>query len=162
MSRIHVTIDDASFDVDVQLGAPGHATATIDGQALPIVFTRPENGEPVEWMLVDGRSYEIVIDRQLHWIRSARRLHHLGIVDAEVAAARPTGGDGRVKAPIPGTIARVLVEAGARVEAGQPLLVLEAMKMENQISAPRAGTVERVSVAVGQSVALGVVLIEIA
>lgn len=162
MNRIHVTIDNATFDVDVQFGPTGQATATIDGQALPIVFMRPEAGEPVEWMLVDGRSYEIVVDRHMRWVRSARRLHHLALHDAEAPAARPPSGDGRVKAPIPGTIARVLAEPGAHVEAGAPLLVLEAMKMENQINAPRAGTIERVNVAVGQSVALGVVLVEIA
>ena len=162
MSRIQVTIDDATFEVDVQLGGPGQATVIVDGQALDVAFTRPQNDEPVEWMRVDGRSYEIVLDRQMHWVRSARRLHRLAVHDAEVQAARPAGGDGRVKAPIPGSIARVLVEPGAQVQAGQPLLVLEAMKMDNPINAPRAGTVERVNVVVGQSVALGVVLLEIA
>ncbi|HNP71124.1 MAG TPA: hypothetical protein PKK15_08455, partial [Kouleothrix sp.] len=79
MSRIQVTIDDATFEVDVQLGGPGQATVIVDGQALDVAFTRPQNDEPVEWMRVDGRSYEIVLDRQMHWVRSARRLHRLAV-----------------------------------------------------------------------------------
>ena len=55
----------------------------------------------------------------------------------------------------------MLVCVGQAVETGQPLLVLEAMKMENQICAPRAGTVEHLNVEIGQSVALNAVLAEI-
>ena len=103
----------------------------------------------------------MVLDRQLHWVRTARAIHRLELHDLETPSARPVSGDGRVKAPIPGTITRLLIEPGATVEAGQPLLVLEAMKMENQINAPRAGVVDRLAVAVGQRVALNTVLVEI-
>jgi biotin carboxyl carrier protein len=66
-----------------------------------------------------------------------------------------------VKAPIPGLVTRVLVQAGDVVEAGQPLLLLEAMKMENEILAPRAGAVLRLSAIPGKSVTLHEELIEI-
>jgi biotin carboxyl carrier protein len=55
----------------------------------------------------------------------------------------------------------LLVSQGQPVEIGQPLLVLEAMKMENQIRAPRAGIVDQLPVAVGQNVGLDTVLVEI-
>ncbi len=161
MSKIQVTIDGSVFEVDVQLGAPGQATATIDGQALPIVFARQGSGDPVEWMLVEGRSYEVVADPQLRWVRTARGQHRVELHDLATPGARLASGDGRVKAPIPGTVARVLVQPGQAVSAGQPLLVLEAMKMENEIRAPRSGQVERVNVAVGQGVPLGMLLAEV-
>jgi biotin carboxyl carrier protein len=115
----------------------------------------------VQLILVDGRPYEIVVDRNLQWIRSAHGVHHLEIHDLATPVARPASGDGRVKAPIPGLIAEVLVDAGAQVEAGQPLLLLEAMKMENQICAPRSGVVSQLNVAAGQNVALHALLAEI-
>jgi propionyl-CoA carboxylase alpha chain len=60
---------------------------------------------------------------------------------------------------MPGIVVRVLVEAGQRVEAGQELVVLEAMKMEHRICAPDAGLVTEVRVAVGQTVAAGMALV---
>jgi biotin carboxyl carrier protein len=162
MSTIQVTIDGATFSADVQLdqGATG-GTVTIDGQALRVELPHGVGADAVIWALVGGASYELAVDRQMSWLRSARGLHRLQLRDCEAPVARPASGDGRVKAPIPGAIARLLVAPGQAVEVGQPLLVLEAMKMENQIRAPRAGTVGQINVAVGQSVALGAVLVEI-
>ena len=65
---------------------------------------------------------------------------------------------GSLTAPMPGTVVRVAVEAGARVEAGTVLLVLEAMKMEHQVRAPVAGTVEEVHVTAGTQVDAGALL----
>ena len=61
-----------------------------------------------------------------------------------------------------GTIVKVLVEVGAAIEAGQPVVVLEAMKMENQIQAEVAGTVSQVKVAPGDTVGAGDVVVVIA
>jgi len=71
------------------------------------------------------------------------------------------GGGGAVSAPMQGTIVKVLVEVGDAVENGQAVLVLEAMKMENQLAAERAGTVQEVRVSPGDSVAAGDVLLVI-
>jgi biotin carboxyl carrier protein len=60
-----------------------------------------------------------------------------------------------IKAPMPGKIVRVLAKAGDAVEAGQGLLVVEAMKMQNEIKAPKTGKVEKVLVAEGQAVNAG-------
>jgi propionyl-CoA carboxylase alpha chain len=65
---------------------------------------------------------------------------------------------GSLLAPMPGTVIRVGVEVGDQVEQGQPLLWLEAMKMEHTISAPADGTVTELAVAAGQQVEVGVVL----
>ncbi len=78
-------------------------------------------------------------------------------------AARSGGsahaGDGRVVAPMPGTVIEVRVEAGDRVESHQPLVVLEAMKMEQVVTAPYDGGVRAVDVGVGDRVASGAVLV---
>jgi methylmalonyl-CoA carboxyltransferase small subunit len=71
------------------------------------------------------------------------------------------GGHG-VRAPLSGTVARVLVEDGQAIEAGDVLVVLEAMKMETEITAPEAGTVGAVLVSVGEAVAGGQALVEVA
>ena len=67
-----------------------------------------------------------------------------------------------VRAPIPGRIAAVRVIDGQAVEAAEPLLTLEAMKMENVVRSPRAGTIARVAVGAGQTVELGDTLVELA
>jgi biotin carboxyl carrier protein len=69
--------------------------------------------------------------------------------------ARVGGGAGALNAPMPGVILEVSVAAGDAVERGQPIAVLEAMKMKNSIKSPRAGTIAEVCVAVGQAVGHG-------
>ncbi len=75
-------------------------------------------------------------------------------------AAAPAGAQGAVKvnAPMPGKILKTVLSAGAAVKKGDVILVLEAMKMENEIVAPQDGTLASVNVTVGQSVEAGEVL----
>jgi len=81
------------------------------------------------------------------------------------AAGSGTGGaaagSGKIAVPMQGTIVKVLVEPGQEVEVGQAVVVLEAMKMENNINADKAGTVTEVKVAPGQAVASGDVVVVI-
>lgn len=70
---------------------------------------------------------------------------------APTPAASGSGADGEVVSPMPGKILKVIADNGAHVEAGDVILILEAMKMENEIVAPIAGTVN-LSVSVGQTV----------
>lgn len=77
-------------------------------------------------------------------------------------AAAPTGAGKAVESPLPGVVVSIAVSAGQAVKAGDTLLTLEAMKMENAIQAEADGTVTKVLVAVGQSVQSGDALLEIA
>ena len=77
------------------------------------------------------------------------------------AAGDAAGGASRLTAPMPGKVVRVLVAPGDRIEARQPLVVVEAMKMENELTAPRAGTVAEVPVTEGMSVEAGRLLVAI-
>lgn len=73
-------------------------------------------------------------------------------VAAPASAAAPSAGGDDVKAPLPGVIKEVCVAVGDKVEAGQTVIVLEAMKMANNIEAEKAGTITAVMVSVGDSV----------
>jgi acetyl/propionyl-CoA carboxylase alpha subunit len=164
MSKLSVTIDGHTFEIEIYVppGCDGsELTAIVDGQTLLAAASCMDDPEQIAWVVIDGRPYEIAVDRELRWLRSYRGLHHVDMHDLEAAVARPASGDGRIKAPIPGLITRVLVAAGDRVEVGQPILVLEAMKMENEIRAPRGGVVSRLDVAPGEAVALHKLLAEI-
>jgi 3-methylcrotonyl-CoA carboxylase alpha subunit len=92
---------------------------------------------------------------------SAFGRHRVRVKDRLHAAMPEEVASGRLTAPMPGNIIAVLVEAGARVAAGAPLLILEAMKMEHTISAPIAGVVERLNFAVGDQVVEGAELLAI-
>lgn len=80
---------------------------------------------------------------------------------APAAAAAPVAGEA-VTAPMPGNILKVAVSQGQTVKEGDLLVVLEAMKMENEIFAPKAGTVAAVNVAKGQSVDTGATMVVLA
>jgi len=77
------------------------------------------------------------------------------------AGAQAHGGPLEVHAIIPGRVVAVSVKPGETVEAGQQMLVVEAMKMQNELRAPREGTIERVGVEVGQNIEVGDLLVVI-
>ena len=81
---------------------------------------------------------------------------------AAAASGAAGGGSGDVTAPMQGTIVKILVEVGQAVEAGQAVVVLEAMKMENQIAAEKSGTVKEIKVVAGATVGAGDVVVVIA
>jgi biotin carboxyl carrier protein len=79
---------------------------------------------------------------------------------ASVTGARATGHARReLKAPMPGLLVKILCQVGDTIEPGQPLAVLQAMKMENELSLPRGGTVTSIGAAAGQTVEQGQVLV---
>ena len=81
---------------------------------------------------------------------------------AAPSASKPAeAGSGSVVAPMPGTILKVLKDDGDQVKAGEVVLVLEAMKMENEITAPADGTIASLSLAAGSTVAGGDLLFEV-
>jgi biotin carboxyl carrier protein len=137
-------------------------TVTVNGESLSVCVPDLDASiDQMEWIIVAGRPHEMVIDPELRWVRTRTGLHRLEVRDLEARVPRPISRDGRVKSPIPGLIKQIFVAPDEVVEAGQPLLILEAMKMENEIRAPRAGAVTQLNASVGQSVALNEVLAEI-
>lgn len=120
-------------------------------------------------IIVGERSYGVSIDgdEQSQALTIAGQQYRIEIEDererAASAASRASGAKGgTVKAIMPGVVVQVMVKEGDQVVAGQPLLILEAMKMQNEIAAPVAGTVARLFAEPGKAVASGerLVLIE--
>jgi biotin carboxyl carrier protein len=122
-------------------------------------------------LLVASRSYDVTFEPAAG---GAWQVHVNGravLAGLRTSAARMRGrlggqgatgaGDGRVLAPMPGRVVKVLVEPGMAVEARQGVVVVEAMKMENELRAPHAGTVREVRVAEGASVEANAVLVVI-
>ncbi len=164
MSKVEVVLGGHTFEVDLNLNlrTDGDVPVTVNG--APLHVTVPDLDAPIdqmEWIIVDDHPHEIVIDPDLRWVRDYTGVHFLDVRDLDTHMTRPVSRDGRIKAPIPGQIKTVLVAEGDRVEAGQPLFILEAMKMENEIHAPKAGVVSQVAVRPGQDVTRHEVLAEI-
>jgi len=95
-----------------------------------------------------------------------RRFIRLGLLDfvldrEDAGARRRDRSQGSLEAPMPGVVTRLMVASGDEVKKGQPLVAVEAMKMEHLIRAPRDGRVKRVAAVVGEMVGGGVALVEL-
>ena len=164
MSKIEVKIDDHCFEVELTMSPQcgGICSAEVNGETVQLVI--PDlDGSPdeMEWVVIDDRPYELTLSENLNWIKAYSGLHKLDIQDMDAAVTRPHSGDGRIKAPIPGLITRILVQPGDKVKADQTLLVLEAMKMENEVRAPFDGVVRSIQATPGQTVLRNDVLAEV-
>ncbi len=118
-------------------------------------------------ILRDGHSYQVRVGkvREAFQVEVDGRAATVTLRDPRALTSRGARGAGSgrqsIAAPMPGKIVRVLVEKGDVVEAGQGLVVVEAMKMQNEMKAPRAGTVVEVKALAGATVTSGDVLIVI-
>jgi biotin carboxyl carrier protein len=147
--------------IEVQALADGRYRVTVDGRAH-VVDSRPTSPGTLS-LLIEHAAAEVSVSSRgdEFQVVVGGRVHRLRLLDERaVRRERPAAGDGvrEVRAAMPGKVVAVLVEAGAKVERGQGLIVLEAMKMENEISAPRDGTVTEVCVRPGQAVEPGELL----
>jgi pyruvate carboxylase subunit B len=148
---------------------------TRDGQSHQLDLRRLPGA--MMHMLIDGRaSYDCVVE----WagdsgdafdgsvnVLLAGRVHHLDVLDQRRVRMRDAVGStdavaaGALHAPMPGRVLRYLVEVGDHVEAGQGLVVVEAMKMENELAAAGGGRVEALHISAGENVDKGVLLVSI-
>jgi biotin carboxyl carrier protein len=158
----------------VEVAADGQSwKVTLDGRVWRVSMVRAAE----RWSLIlsdpqgppslGGRSYDVMFEPA---VGGGWQVHVNGrVVQAglRTSAQRLRGhgaaaaGDGRVVAPMPGRVVRVLVTPGMAVEARQGVVVVEAMKMENELRTPRAGVVREVRVAEGASVDAQTVLVVI-
>ena len=144
--RYQVSLGEQVWDVDARLSAQGISSLIIDGVSH-VVDVEDHAGECV--VDVGGETYTVQVEEHTrHLIRTR-------------GGAAGGGGAQTLKAPLPGKISHVAVQAGDAVTAGQSLLVIEAMKMENEMKATAAGTVREVRVTAGQAVNAGDVLLVI-
>ena len=149
---------------------------TLDGTTLEAHLAAVP-GTPLYHLLLGGESWTVAAQPLEHGERGTGGRWMLGVggerVEVEVIDERTrqiealTGrrpvvaASGGVVAPMPGLVVRVPVVEGQHVEAGAALVVVEAMKMENELRSPRAGVVRRVHVAIGQTVEKGALLVTV-
>lgn len=133
----------AEEDNSVRAGR-GATSVVVDGKAVELWL---ENEPPNVGVIANGRRFFAKVESER--MRTQ-------------AAARPASkGEGSVKSPMPGRIVRVLVNEGEEVAQGAPVIVVEAMKMENELCAGCAGVVQKILTPAGSNVEGGAVLIEI-
>jgi biotin carboxyl carrier protein len=164
--KVEVHIEGATRTVEIEALGAGAFRARLDNQA--IVADAVETGADSYSILLGGRAFEARVSREGSGdpgkndennllVRCAGMDFRVQVRDPRSwRAGRRTAleatGPQQVLAPMPGKVVRVLVAAGDEVEAGQGLVVVEAMKMQNEIRAPKSGRIERVLVAEGQAV----------
>ena len=148
----------------LELEREGNAwSCRLDGE--PIQADAVMTKHDVISIIIGGTHYEVKRERTAndvhYWVKNSR--FAVEIRDPRSLRSRKasaTGGEGPQKllAPMPGKVVRVILSAGSEVEAGQGVLVVEAMKMQNELKSPKKGTVKQVMVAEGASVTAGEVL----
>jgi pyruvate carboxylase subunit B len=162
--RYYVTLEDRTFEVDLTGDVP-----RVDGQDVDASISRVP-GTPTRLLLVDGRSHTLVARRHETdgWdLYLDGERFNADVVDERTRAIREMTGQAEgdagpkpVRAPMPGLVVRIHVAEGDRVDAGQSVAIVEAMKMENDLKAESAGVVARIRVAAGEAVDKGAVLVE--
>ena len=122
----------------------------INGKEIEVALKQRSNS--ILSLVIEGQSYEVDV-KPLMQPSTPTPTISMPMRSAPVAAAARTGSNaGTVTAPMPGIIVNVLVKAGEKVQAGQTVVVMEAMKMENNIPVSRDGVVKEIHVSVGQEV----------
>jgi biotin carboxyl carrier protein len=175
--RIRVGEREHEVEVEVEVGADGERWVFVDGRAFEVadagrhtLRVSPEQGQGQErsrqqievtlagkpgeprpseaWVM--GERVRVVVQTE----QEARLSRALGKSTAGV-------GSGSLTAPMPGRVVKILVSEGEVVAQGAPAIIVEAMKMENELHVPTAGVVRRVAVSEGDTVDAGQVLLEI-
>jgi len=155
-----ITIDGSSYKIDWRQIAPlaadakgqgGRYSLLIAGQSYEIFARRiiqpgDENGQLFE-VLFEEQRFEVRVEDEREKVLA-------GSVKSTLDS-----GDAKIRAPMPGLVIGVPLEVGASVTRGQTVIVLEAMKMENDLASPRAGAIKEIKVSQGQTVNQGDILV---
>jgi biotin carboxyl carrier protein len=149
---VSVTRNGQTLTGTVTLSGSGEGWLTLDceerkGEILPFFITQQTDG-PVERLSIwlQGQVY--------HLERHSANARSAGAKSSLVA-------DGDIKAPMPGTVLKILAQPGDSVSANQPLIIMESMKMEMTLTLPAAGTVQTVRCQEGQLVDMGALLMQV-
>lgn len=164
--KYFVEIGETTHEVEL-VERLGELVIKVDGEELDLTYEEvDDHGQVV--VLHEGKSYAMSLEGTRAEVDVTLAGHHYACsIEDERERASHVGdgaggaGGGIVKSLMPGSVVDVLVEEGQSVDSGAALLILEAMKMQNEITAPWTGIVKRIHVTSGQAVAKGALLIEI-
>lgn len=146
-SQVTLRMDGQCFEADLVQISPGRYSILFAGKVFDVFVDAPRNGE-FHVALPDQRiSLELVDPRKL---KSLRHRH----VDA--------AGEVAISSPMPGKVVKLLIQEGEAVKPGQGLIVIEAMKMQNELKSPREGKIKSVNATEGKTVNAGEELLVIA
>lgn len=158
--KLHVEIAGQTRSIQY---SPDENTATVDGQELEVHARILRPG--VLSLIVDGRAWRIVLEEgpeesavYLAGQRIAFRIDDPRSLKDRRSHAAGADGPRAIKASMPGRVVRLLAREGDPVEAHQGIIVIEAMKMQNELKSPKAGRVSELRVSAGDTVASGDVL----
>lgn len=150
------TVDEKEFEIEI---VDEHHIRV--GDRLLPVNIESVSGQPVFSLILDGKSYEsYVYQNEDEWEVLLRgRQYQVNVEDerekrlkAAAGGGVAEGGEFHLKAPMPGLVVTIPVAEGQEVKKGQVLIILESMKMQNELKSPRDGVVDRVRVKAGESV----------
>ena len=163
--KLDVRIGTLKRQIEIQRRGPNRFAIVLDDRAQIDAVEVALNAYSI---LINGHAFEATVlpAAEEVLVRCAGREFHAVVSDPRGwrggrGALFGAEGKQNVTAPMPGKVVRILVSAGDIVELNQGLVVVEAMKMQNEIRAPKAGTVERVFINEGQAIAAGDALITI-
>jgi glutaconyl-CoA/methylmalonyl-CoA decarboxylase subunit gamma len=163
--RYYVTLGDRELAVDVDPQPDGRVAVAVDG--VPVEVDVADTGATVH-VRVGERGFDLFLEGEgpdLAYVAGDVRARARVESERQRVAARAskTGGrgGGQIVAPMPGRVVKVLVAEGDLVEAGAPLVVVEAMKMENELATDAPGVVTAVHAQAGQQIEGGAVLVEL-
>ncbi|MGZ4859127.1 MAG: biotin/lipoyl-containing protein [Candidatus Angelobacter sp.] len=138
----------------------------LDGREMPADVVYGQNG--VLSLLLGGKSYEVkqeTVGAETNVVvgheRFSASVRDPRSFRSRSRASATEHGVMKIKAPMPGKVVRVLAGVGTQVELGQSVIVIEAMKMQNELKAPKSGMVKKINVAEGAAVDAGQVLAEV-
>jgi biotin carboxyl carrier protein len=132
----------------------------VDGTSHKVDL-RSIDGEALYSIIIDGQSFEVFVDwsEGAYYVMLEGERHVVHVEDERLRTlarlggrVQPEQGELPVKAPMPGLVVKLVAEPGTQVKAGDGLVILEAMKMENEIRAPRSGAIKAIRVSPGQTV----------
>jgi biotin carboxyl carrier protein len=152
-------IDGKPVDIELSRGNGRTIEARIGGESYVVDVEAVEPG--VYWFHWNNRSIEVSVvpNGDGYAVQVGSQRTNVEIVDARAALRRAAlqvhAGTVELRAPMPGKIVRVLVREGAAVELNQGVLVMEAMKMQNEIKSPKKGVVKKLGVQEGAAVNAG-------
>ena len=163
--KLRATIQEAELNVEIR-PHDDDLFASVDGRDYQLKVFRSSSG--LTFLADDGKVFECRVDGQPASGRAVNvfvgtKQFTVTLIDPKrlrgaAGAAAHADGAARIVAPMPGKVVRILVEPGASVEAGAGIVVVEAMKMQNEMKSPKAGTVAAIKVEIGATVNGGEVL----